>query len=162
MDQRTIFFKKMEEDIKKKRSSLLRITVGLDGFDYRVVNKMALNRDLPLSEVMRFIVHQWIEYNPDLLKTNYGIDFKDITEEIQSDSYQISIDKTLKKFEEGIIKELPEFFELVEDVSIEDLTEYFNVDNKAIKRLIFVHGNKIKKLGLNLKLKEGRIYKDKE
>ena len=147
------------EEKERKRPKLPRITVGLDDFDHKVVTKMSKNRKLPLSEVMRIIVHQWIEFNPELLKTNYGIDFKDITEEIQSESYQISIDKTLKKFEEGIIKELPEFFELVEDVSIEDLTEHFNVDNKAIKRIIFIHGKEIKKLGLNLKLKEGRIFK---
>lgn len=144
-----------EEEIKRKS----RITIGLDDFDYRVVNKMSLNRNLPLSEVIRIVVHQWIEFNPEILKRNYGIELQDITEEIQSESLEISIDKTLKPYEKAMIKELPEFFELVNDVSIEDLAEHFNLNPKAIKNIIFTHGKEIKKIGLNLKLKEGRIYK---
>lgn len=143
-----------EEETKKKR-----ITVGLDEFDYSVVSKMAVNRRLHLSEVMRTIVHQWIEFNPDLLKKNYGIDLKEVTEELLSEDYKISLDKTLKPFEKAIIQELADFFELIETISIDDLAEHFKVDTKAIKRILFVHSKEIKKIGLNLVLKNNIIFK---
>jgi hypothetical protein len=143
-----------DEEAKKKR-----ITVGLDDFDYKVVSKMSINRNLSLSEVVRTIVHQWIEYNPDLLKKNYGIVLKEVTDEILSESYDISLDKELKPFEKAIIRELPDFFELVEMISVDDLAEYFKVDSKAIKRIIFIHAKEIKRLGLNLALKNDEIFK---
>jgi len=145
-----------KEDVNKIKE---RITVGLDDFDHKVVSKMAKNRNLHLSEVVRTIVHQWIEYNPDLLKKNYGIGFREITEEILSDGYEVSLDKTIKPFESAIIQELPNFFEIVDSISIDDLAEHFNVDNKIIRRLIFIHGKEIKKLGLNLNLKNDIIFK---
>ena len=144
-----------DEEAKKKR-----ITVGLDDFDHKVVSKMSVNRNLSLSEVVRTIVHQWIEYNPDLLKKNYDIDFKEVTDELRQESYEISLDKSLKPFEKDIIKELPEFFELVESISVQDLAGHFDVDSKVIKRIIFIHGKEIKKIGLNLTLKNDVIYKN--
>lgn len=143
-----------DEETKKKR-----ITVGLDEFDYAVVSKMANNRKLHLSEVIRTIVHQWIEFNPDLLKKNYGIDLKDVTEEILRDSYEISLDKSLKPFEFTIIEELPNIFKMVDSISVFDLAEHFNIDDKAIKRIIFVHNKNVKDLGLNLVLKNDIISK---
>ncbi|TFG20491.1 MAG: hypothetical protein EU529_14805 [Promethearchaeota archaeon] len=143
-----------EEETKKKR-----ITVGLDEFDYTVVSKMAANRKLSLSEVVRTIVHQWIEFNTDLLKKNYGILLKEVTDDILRDSYDVSVDKTLKPFEKAIIKELPDFFDLVETISINDLAEHFKVDNKVIKGIIYTHSKEIKKLGLDLVLKNDIIYK---
>ena len=75
-----------EEETKKKR-----ISVGLDEFEYTVVSKMAVNRKLHLSEVVRTIVHEWIEFNPDLLKKNYGIDLKEVTNELLSEGYDTSL-----------------------------------------------------------------------
>lgn len=143
---------------KEKRSSLSRITAGLDEFDHKVVTRMARARSLSLSEIVRTLIHQWIESNPEILEKNYGISFKEITEEINRESYEISLDKTLKPYERGIIDELPEFFEIVENVNIEDLSEHFNVDDKVIKRIIFTHGKELKNRGLNLKLKNNIIY----
>ncbi len=145
-----------QEDIEEKKT---RITVKLDDFDHRVINKMATNRNISLSNSMRNIVHQWIESNPDLLKKNYGVDIKEISDEIFSESASLALDKTLRKIEKDIIKELPEFFEIVEVVDIDDLADHFDVPNKIIKKIIFTHSKEIKKVGLNLKLKEGQIFK---
>jgi len=136
-----------------------RLTFTIGEFDEKVIEKMALKRQVSKSEVIRTLIHNWIENNHDVLKNNYQIDFDDITNELLQDTLRISLDKSLKPFEEDIIKELPEFFELVDDVSVEDLTEHFNVDKKVIKLIIFIHAKEIKKLELNLKLKQGRIYR---
>jgi len=149
---------KSEEEYRSKRG-LSRITTGLDDFDYRIVTEMARNRNLPHSEVVRIIVHQYIESFPDKLKLHYGVDINEVREELKLESAEIFIDKTLKPYEKEIIKDLPEFFNSVSDASIDDLADYYNVNTKAIKRLFFTHGKNIKSIGLDLILKEGRIYK---
>ncbi|MGB5910058.1 MAG: hypothetical protein WBH31_02575 [Promethearchaeia archaeon] len=146
-----------QEDSDQKN---LRISVKLDEFDHRVISKMAKNRDTSLSETMRNIVHQWIEGNPNLLKENYGVEIKEINEEIFIDTAELSYDKALKPIEIELIRELPEFFEMVELVSIEDLAEHFDVPVKSIKKIFFTHAKEIKSVGLNLIIREGKIFKE--
>jgi len=145
------------EDAEEKQT---RITVKLDEFDRKVVSKMSINRNISLSNTMRNIVHQWIEDNPDLLKKNYGIDVEEISAQIALETASIVLDKTVKPYEKDIIKELPSFFEMVTDISLEDLAEYFDVSVKAIKSIIFAHSDKIKKTGIVLKYRGDRIYKE--
>ncbi|TFF99488.1 MAG: hypothetical protein EU540_06665 [Promethearchaeota archaeon] len=142
-------------------SSKPRITFTIGEFDDMVILKMSKKRDVSKSEIVRNLIHNWIEDNHDLLKVNYEIDFKEITEEIQRENLKISLDKSLKSFEKEIIQELPEFFEIVENVNIEDLADHFDVDTKIIKRIIFTHGREIKKTGLDLVLKNSVISKVK-
>ncbi|MFX0037289.1 MAG: hypothetical protein ACFE9I_16835 [Candidatus Hermodarchaeota archaeon] len=146
-----------QEDIEEKKP---RITVKLDEFDHKVVSRMAINRNISLSNTMRNIVHDWIENNPELLKRNYGVNIKEVSDEIFSETASLALDKSLKDIEMDIIKELPGFFELVEVVNIEDLADHFNVPDKLIKRIIFTHGKEIRKINLNLILKEGKIFKE--
>ena len=133
-----------------------------DDFDYRVIAKMAKNRDTSLSGAVRDIIHQFILRNTEMLKTTYGVDIEEINEEIILETTSLSLDKELKPLEKEIIEELPSFFELVEIVEISDLAEHFDVPIKTIKKILFTHGNLIKNKGLNLVLKEGRIYKSGE
>jgi len=137
-----------------------RITVKLDEFDRKVVSEMSTNRNTSLSNTMRNIVHQWIESNPDVLKTNYGVDVKEISAQLALETASISLDKTMKPYEQAIIEELPQFFRIVDDVALEDLAEHFDVSVKAIKNIIFTHSEEINKVGLNLKYKGNRIYKE--
>ena len=146
-----------QEDVEEKQK---RITVKLDEFDRKVVSKMTANRNTSLSHTMRNIVHRWIEDNPDVLKRNYGIDVGEISERLALETVNVLLDKTIKPYEKAIIKELPQFFEMVGDVSLEDLAERFDVNVKAIKNLIFTHSQEIKQVGLTLKYKENRIYKE--
>lgn len=142
----------IEDENERKKPKMSRITVGLDEFDYRVIGKMAKNRNIPLSEATRIVVHNWIESNPAVLKTNYGVDIKEITEEIALESMTESFDE--------IVKELPRIFELVDDISLSDLAEHLDIKVKAVKSLIFTHSEKINKLGLNLRYRGDRIYKE--
>ena len=146
-----------QEEAEEKQK---RISVKLDEFDRKVVSEMATNRNTSLSTTMRNMVHQWIERNPDVLKRNYGIEVEEISEQLALKTASISLDKTLKPFEEEIIGELPQFFKLVDDVALEDLSEYFDVSVKAIKNLIFTHSEEISKLGLILIYRGNRISKE--
>ncbi|MFX1590733.1 MAG: ribbon-helix-helix domain-containing protein, partial [Promethearchaeota archaeon] len=68
-----------QDDNERKKPKMDRITVSLDEFDYKVITKMAQNRNIPLSEATRIAVHSWIETNPEILKRNYGVDIQDVT-----------------------------------------------------------------------------------
>jgi hypothetical protein len=131
-----------------------------DDFDYRVINKMAKNRDMSLSGAVRDILHQWILQNTETLKKTYNVDIDEVNEEIFLETASLSYDKELKPLEEALINELPGFFEMVEIVEIEDLAEHFEVPVKTVKKIIFSHANVIKSKGLNLTVREGKIYKE--
>ena len=147
-----------QEDNEQKNP---RISVKIqDDFDYRVINKMAKNRDMSLSGAVRDIVHQWILQNTETLSKTYNVDIDEINEEIFLDTATLSYDKELKPLEESLINELPGFFEMVEIVDIEDLAEHFEVPVKTVKKIIFSHANSIKNKGLNLTVREGKIYKE--
>jgi len=141
-----------QDDNERKKPKMDRITVSLDEFDYKVITKMAQNRNIPLSEATRIAVHSWIEANPEILKRNYGVTIEDVTEEIALESITASVDE--------IVGKLPPVFNLVEDISLEDLSEHLGVNIKAVKNLIFTQGDMIKKAGLNLKYKGDRVYKE--
>ena len=139
------------EENEKKKPKMDRVTVSLDEFDYKVISKMAKNRNIGLSEATRIVIHNWIETNPDKLKTNYGVDIEDLTEQIALASMIDSVNE--------IINELPQIFQLVDDISLIDLADHLEINVKAIKHLFFTQGEEIKKLGMNLKFKGDRIYK---
>lgn len=147
-----------QEDYEQKNP---RISVKIqDDFDYKVITKMAKNRDMSLSGAVRDIVHQWILQNTETLSKTYNVDIDEINEEIFLETATLSYDKQLKPLEESLINELPGFFEMVEIVDIEDLAEHFKVPVKTVKNLIFSHANIIKNKGLNLKVREGKIYRE--
>jgi hypothetical protein len=139
------------EENEKKKPKMDRVTVSLDEFDYKVISKMAKNRNIGLSEATRIVIHNWIETNPDKLKTNYGVNIEDLTEQIALASMIDSVNE--------IINELPQIFQLVDDISLIDLADHLEINVKAIKHLFFTQGEEIKKLGMNLKFKGDRIYK---
>jgi len=125
--------------------------VSLDIFDDKVVSEMSKYRDTSKSEIIRNMVHQWIEENPDTLKNNYGVNFNDINKEILTESKGITI--------QGLTEKLPSIFNTIERISIEELADYLEVDQKTIKNLVFKHGTELKEKGLDLKYDEGIIKK---
>jgi hypothetical protein len=135
-----------------KKPKMDRITVSLDEFDYNVISNMSNNRNISLSEATRLVIHDWIENNSAKLKDNYGVDVKTITQEIALASMIDNIDE--------IIDELPQIFQLVDDISLPDLAEHLKINVKAVKHLLFTQGERIRKSGLNLKYKGDRIYKE--
>ncbi len=140
------------EENERKKPKMDRITVSLDEFDYNVISNMSNNRNIPLSEATRLVIHDWIENNSEKLKDNYGVDVKIITQEIALASMIGNIKE--------IIDKLPQVFQLVDDISLKDLAEHLKINVKAVKYLLFTQGDKIQKSGLNLKYKGDRIYKE--
>ncbi|TFF98363.1 MAG: hypothetical protein EU547_01685 [Promethearchaeota archaeon] len=112
---------------------------------------MSEYRDTSKSEIIRNIIHQWIEENPSTLKNDYGVNFQEINKEILVETKEITI--------QGLIEELPPKFETIESISLEELADYLEVDQKTIKKLIFEHAPELKEKGLELKYVDGLLKK---
>ena len=148
------------QEEKDRKNDNPRISVKIqDDFDYRVISDMAKKRKKSRSGAVRDIIHQWILSNTETLKKTYGVDIDEINEEIKLETASLVYDKELKPLEVKLIDELPEFFEMVEIVGIQDLADHFDVPIKTIKKIIYTHAKVIKSTGLNLTVKEGRIFK---
>ena len=151
-------FENEEEKDSKKENPRIYVKIQ-DDFDYRVVSYMAEKRKKSRSGAVRDIIHQWILSNTEMLKKTYGVDIDEINEEIYLETASLIYDKELKPLENKLIEELPRFFEMVEVVGIQDLADHFDVPIKTIKKILYTHAKLIKSTGLNLIVKEGRIFK---
>jgi len=136
----------------KKSSDLSRITFSLDAFDERVINVMAKKRKQSRSETVRNLIHNWIEGNTNILKSNYDIDLNDITREIEITDYNQVIQSTIQK--------LIRYSELFNEIEFEILAEQLNVSRKILRDIIFDHKNKLEKLGVKLRIRGKLIVRE--
>jgi len=136
----------------KKSSDLSRITFSLDAFDEKVINLMADKRKQSRSETVRNIVHNWIEGNPELLKSNYDIDLTDITREIEITDYNQVVQDAIQK--------IVEYAELFNEIEFDILAEQLGISKKILRDIIFEYKNKLEKLGVKLRIRGKLIVKE--
>jgi len=136
----------------KKSSDLSRITFSLDAFDERVITLMAKKRKQSRSETVRNLIHNWIEGNPNILKSNYNIDLNDITREIEITDYNQVIQNTIQK--------LIQYSELFNEIEFDILAEQLEVSRKILRNIIFDYKNKLEKLGVKLRIRGKLIVKE--
>ncbi len=136
----------------KKTSDLSRITFSLDAFDERVITLMAKKRKQSRSETVRNLIHNWIEGNTNILKSNYDIDLNDITREIEITDYNQVIQSTIQK--------LIRYSELFNEIEFDILADQLNVSRKILRDIIFEHKNKLEKLGVKLRIRGKLIVKE--
>ncbi len=136
----------------KKSSDLSRITFSLDAFDERVINMMAGKRKKSRSETVRNLVHNWIESNPVLLKSNYDIDLTDITREIEITDFNKVIQDSIQK--------LVKYSELFNEIEFDILEEQLDISRKLLREIIFDYKNKLEKLGVKLRIRGKLIVKE--
>lgn len=136
----------------KKTSDLSRITFSLDAFDERVITTMAKKRKQSRSETVRNLIHNWIEGNPNILKSNYDIDLNDITREIEITDYNQVIQESIQK--------LVRYSELFNEIEFDILAEQLEISRKILRNIIFEHKNKLEKLGVKLRIRGKLIIKE--
>ncbi len=136
----------------KKTSDLSRITFSLDAFDEKIINLMAKKRKQSRSETVRNLIHNWIEGNPNILKSNYDIDLNDITREIEITDYNQVIQST--------IQNLIRYSEFFNEIEFDILAEQLEVSKKILRNIIFEHNNKLEKLGVKLRIRGKLIVKE--
>jgi len=123
-----------------------------DAFDERVLNLMAKKRKQSRSETVRSLVHNWIEINPEILKSNYNIDLSDITREIEITDYNQVIQDSIQK----IVK----YSELFNEIEFDILAEQLEISRKILRDIIFEYRNKLEKLGVKLRIRGKLIIKE--
>ena len=136
----------------KKSSDLSRITFSLDAFDERVINLMAGKRKQSRSETVRSLIHNWVESNPELLKSNYDIDLTDITREIEITDFNKVIQDSIQK--------LVRYSELFNEIEFDILAEQLDISRKLLREIIFDYKNKLEKLGVKLRIRGKLIVKE--
>ncbi len=136
----------------KKSSDLSRITFSLDAFDERVINLMAEKRKQSRSETVRSLIHNWVESNPVLLKSNYDIDLTDITREIEITDFNKVIQDSIQK--------LVRYSELFNEIEFDILAEQLEISRKLLREIIFDYKNKLEKLGVKLRIRGKLIVKE--
>jgi hypothetical protein len=136
----------------KKSSDLSRITFSLDAFDERVITMMAKKRKQSRSETVRNLIHNWIEGNTNILKSNYDIDLNDITREIEITDYNQVIQSTIQK--------LIKYSELFNEIEFDILAEQLDISRKILRDIIFEHKNKLEKLGVKLRIRGKLIVRE--
>jgi len=136
----------------KKSSDLSRITFSLDAFDERVINLMAGKRKQSRSETVRSLIHNWVESNPVLLKSNYDIDLTDITREIEITDFNKVIQDSIQK--------LVRYSELFNEIEFDILAEQLEISRKLLREIIFDYKNKLEKLGVKLRIRGKLIVKE--
>ncbi|MFW9970905.1 MAG: hypothetical protein ACFFDF_11970 [Candidatus Odinarchaeota archaeon] len=136
----------------KKSSDLSRITFSLDPFDEKVINLMADKRKQSRSETVRNLVHNWVEGNTELLKSNYDIDLTDITREIEITDYNQVIQDSIQK--------LVKYSDLFNEIEFDILAEQLDISRKLLREIIFDYKGKLEKLGVNLRIRGKLIVKE--
>ena len=136
----------------KKTSELTRRTFSLSLFDEKVISLMAKKRKQSVSETIRNLVHNWVENNPNLLKSNYDIDLTDITREIEITDYNQVIQSSIQK--------LINYSELFSEIEEDILAEQLNISKKILRTIIFDYKNKLEKNGIRLRIRGKLIVKE--
>ncbi|MHA2008358.1 MAG: ribbon-helix-helix protein, CopG family [Promethearchaeota archaeon] len=137
---------------ESKKSDLSRITFSLDAFDERVITLMAKKRKQSRSETVRNLIHNWIEGNPNILKSNYDIDLNDITREIEITDYNEVIQNSIQK--------IINYSDLFNEIEFDILAEQLEISKKILRDIIFEYRNKLEKLGVKLRIRGKLIVKE--
>jgi len=134
-----------------KSSGLSRITFSLDPVDEKVIEMMAKKRQVSRSEIVRNLVHNWIELNPDILKSNYNIDLNDVSREIEIDDMEKYLDVKIQK--------LVEYSKLFDEIDLNLLAEQLELSRKNLTDLIFENQDKLSKMGVKLAIRKNLVVK---
>ena len=78
-----------------------RFTIFLDTFDKRVITLMTKKKKQSHSEIISYIIHNWIESYPTILKENYNIDLNKIARDLEIVNRPQVIQNSLQKLEKS-------------------------------------------------------------
>jgi hypothetical protein len=134
-----------------------RITVNLEEIDYRIID--ALNGVIANSEagVIYQMIREWINQNSDRIMNTWDIDLGAIRRQVLAETKGIAVKKEIEEIEKEIIKQLPEIFNSIEEISAKEAADFLEVNPKTLKKIIFIHNDELEKSGLKLSYKDGII-----
>jgi hypothetical protein len=141
-----------ELDLPKDRA-----TINIDRLDHEIVLNLIGVIGNSKSAVICQMVKDWIKQNTEKLINTWEIDLPGIKRQIIAEAKGVKIDKSLKDFEEGVIEQLPELFEAIESISIEEGAKMLEIAPFTLKKIIIYHRKALEEKGLVLTYKDGSI-----
>jgi len=148
--------KRYELDLPKNRA-----TINIDRLDHEIVLNLIGVIGNSKSAVICQMVKDWIKQNTDKLINTWEIDLPGIKRQIIAEAKGIKIDKDLKDFEESVIEQIPELFEAIESISIEEAAKMLEIAPFTLKKIIIYHRKTLEEKGLELTYKDGSIINKK-
>ena len=145
-----------ELDLPKER-----VTINVDKLDHKIVKNLIGVIGNSKSAVVCQMVKDWITQNTERLINIWEIDLPGIKRQIIAEAKGIKIDKELKDFEESVVKQLPELFEAIESISIEEAAKILDIAPFTFKKIIIYHRKTLQEKGLELTYKDGSIINKK-
>ncbi|MFX0082861.1 MAG: hypothetical protein ACFE94_14010 [Candidatus Hodarchaeota archaeon] len=153
-DESTV--KPYELDLPKDRA-----TINIDRLDHEIVLNLIGVIGNSKSAVICQMVKDWIKQNTDKLINTWEIDLPGIKRQIIAEAKGIKIDKDLKDFEESVIEQIPELFEAIESISIEEAAKMLEIAPFTLRKIIIYHRKTLEEKGLELTYKDGSIINKK-
>jgi len=148
--------KSYELDLPKNRA-----TINIDRLDHEIVLNLIGVIGNSKSAVICQMVKDWIKQNTENLINTWEIDLPGIKRQIIAEAKGIKIDKDLKDFEESVIEQIPELFEAIESISIEEAAKMLEIAPFTLKKIIIYHRKTLEGKGLELTYKDGSIINKK-
>ncbi len=128
-----------------------KITVSLDEFNAKIVEKLVGFEGQNKSEVIRSILKMWINENSSKIQSVYGVMFEDVRRELR-------IEEDDKNLQEKILK-LPAFFKRIQKIEINRLANHLDLNSQNLINLILENGDQLEEKGLNLIIDGEHIIK---
>ncbi|MFW9830063.1 MAG: hypothetical protein ACFFEY_21020, partial [Candidatus Thorarchaeota archaeon] len=113
------------------------------------------------SAVICQMVKDWIKQNTEKLIDTWEIDLPGIKRQIIAEAKGVRVDKELKDFEENVVNQLPELFEAIESITIEEASKMLDIAPFTLKKIIIYHRKTLEANGLDLTYKDGSIINKK-
>lgn len=142
------------EDEKNKR-----ITVNLEDIDFKIVEALEGVIARKKASVISQMIKEWINQNSDRIMKTWDIDLAGIRRQSLAETKGLSIKEELQDLDKEVIKQLPELFETINSINVNELAEIVDINQRTLQRIIFGHRKELLKLGLNLIYQDGLITK---
>jgi mevalonate kinase len=142
------------EDEKNKR-----ITVNLEDIDFKIVEALEGVIARKKASVITQMIKEWINQNSDRIMKTWDIDLAGIRRQVLAETKGLSIKEELQDLDKEVIKQLPELFETINSINVNELAEIVDINQRTLQRIIFGHRKELLKLGLNLIYQDGLITK---
>jgi len=144
-------------DLSELDLSKERITVNIDKLDHEIITNLIGVMGNSKSAIIAQIIKEWINQNSEKMMNTWEIDLAGIKRQIIAEARGIELEKELKEYELSIINKLPEIFDSVEEIELEEVADLLGVNLLTVRKIIIFHKKKLENVGLNLIYKTGTI-----
>ncbi|MBD3213565.1 MAG: hypothetical protein GF311_13235 [Candidatus Lokiarchaeota archaeon] len=145
---------------RESKEKFKRITISLDVVNAKIVKNLEGIKGTSRSKVINNIIEEWVEQNADKIMNMWNIDLIGLRKIAQTSYKGIDVDKDLKELEKDLLTQLPKMFQGISSIDIEDAAKFMKVHVDSIKRIVFLHNDKLKENGLNLVYEDGKLIKE--